>query len=397
MRQVSATTRFSLLLDLRFLGGAALLMLAVSAHAQVKVLINPGDNAEQSRGVTTALWRNAVEQALKKERLADPSVMASADMASDLSATRGRVPDVVIGPAHLIGSAVRYGYTPVAALDTRSQAVLVVLSASPVTNFQQAAGKRLGLPQQDSLVTYLLRGEAIAANTTIRRHFRDVYETRYQDALLVCLQIGRCDVVGVEKATFDKWAAGAAPVRAVMESRDVPGLSVAVKDGSKLSADALRSDLGEAVPSARSSRVTAQDFTYVSTLGYFTPRALKGAKVVDAKAVASMLNGKTARYIDTRNDVEFKEGHVPGSVLIPYVEKSAKDPDFAGNVDEFNVSQLGPDLNAELVFGCNGPECWKSHKASIAALKAGYTNVNWFRGGLPEWRAAGLAVDSATK
>ena len=50
-----------------------------------------------------------------------------------------------------------------------------------------------------------------------------------------------------------------------------------------------------------------------------------------------------------------------------------------------------------LVFGCNGPECWKSHKASIAALKAGYKNVNWFRGGLPEWRAAGLAVNINAK
>ena len=34
---------------------------------------------------------------------------------------------------------------------------------------------------------------------------------------------------------------------------------------------------------------------------------------------------------------------------------------------------------------------------TIAALRAGYKNVNWFRGGLPEWRAAGRAVNITAK
>jgi len=55
------------------------------------------------------------------------------------------------------------------------------------------------------------------------------------------------------------------------------------------------------------------------------------------------------------------------------------------------VAKLG-DKNAELVFGCNGPECWKSFKAGTAAMKAGYKKVYWFRGGFPEWRSAGFDV-----
>jgi rhodanese-related sulfurtransferase len=45
-----------------------------------------------------------------------------------------------------------------------------------------------------------------------------------------------------------------------------------------------------------------------------------------------------------------------------------------------------------LIFACNGAECWKSYKASQAALKAGFTKVHWFRGGFPEWRAAGQKI-----
>ena len=39
-----------------------------------------------------------------------------------------------------------------------------------------------------------LRGEINAANTTIKRHFGEIYETRYQEALLPCLQLLRCDL-----------------------------------------------------------------------------------------------------------------------------------------------------------------------------------------------------------
>ena len=143
------------------------------------------------------------------------------------------------------------------------------------------------------------------------------------------------------------------------------------------------------MPGAYSSAVTAQHFEYVSTLGYFTPRALEGATLVEDPAVVEALLAKGARYIDTRNAEEFGAGHVPGATLVPYVEKSAKDPGYDAAQDQFDVQRLGADKAQVLVFGCNGPECWKSFKASHAALKAGYTHVYWFRTGFPSWRASG--------
>lgn len=379
---------------------ASLAMAAVAAaHADITILVNPGDQGEQSRAAVLTSWRSAAEQGLRKQRVGDVSASAvsSFDMTADLSAVRARLPDVVVGPAHLIGSAVRYGYTPVVTVDQPSRAVLVTLVDSGIGSFEQSAGKRLGLPEQDSLVTYLIRGEVNASNTTLKRQFSSIYQTRFQDALLVCLQLKRCDVVAVERVVFERWAAAGNPVKVIMESREAPGMSVAVKDDLKLNVDGLRAAIADAMPGAvgaKAAPVNRDSFTYVSTLGYFTPRTLAGAKVVDAKTVASLLQSKQGRYIDTRNDVEFNEGHVPGATLIPYVEKSSKDPDFDAKVDEFNVARLGSDKSALLIFGCNGPECWKSHKASIAAIKAGYTNVDWFRGGVPEWRAAGLPLDT---
>jgi rhodanese-related sulfurtransferase len=64
-----------------------------------------------------------------------------------------------------------------------------------------------------------------------------------------------------------------------------------------------------------------------------------------------MADSKAAFFVDTRSVVNFGKGHVPGASAIPY--KSASD----------------------------GPAGWKSYKASVWAIKAGYKNVNYMRGG----------------
>ena len=291
-----------------------------------------------------------------------------------------------------------YGYVPVGGLDHTVQTLLVAPAASGITTLEQARGKRLGMPLQDSLVTYLFRGEINATNTTIKRHFGRVYETRYQDALLTCLQLRQCDVVAVEKSLYERWVDGGEKLQVLMQTRSVPGMSVAVREDLGLNLNALRTELAAALQRepdlARIGKPVARqkdDYTYVSTLGYFTPRSLPGARVADAATVAQLLQ-RGARYIDTRTADEFKAGHVPGAVLVPYAEQSPKDADYDARLDQFDLRQLGTNKSSELIFACNGAECWKSYKASRAALAAGYTQVYWFRGGLPEWRAAGQKV-----
>lgn len=383
----------------RFALFATLLAGATATSADVVVLINPGDQGEQSRYAVFSAWKSAVEQALRREKLAPVVVQLSTDTTADLGLTRSRIPDIFIAPSHVIGSAVRYGYTPVLGFDRQVQAVLVAPKDSAVTNLAQAQGKRLGLPLQDSLVTYLLRGEVNAGNTTLKRHFGALYETRYQDALLPCLQLKRCDVVAVNRAVFDRWIAAGQSLKIVMETKSAPSLSVAIKDGVKPGPELLRAAMIESlgtVPGAEGAKLVAlakADFDYVSKLGYFTPRALPGVTLVEAKDVTQLLQAG-GTYIDTRTEAEFKAGHVPGAKLVPYVEKSAKDADFKAEDDQFDLSKLPPDRASTLVFACNGPECWKSFKASRAASKAGYTKVHWFRGGLPEWRGAGLKVET---
>src|SRR5688572_6506563 len=87
---------------------------AVAAAAgPMRVLVNPGDTGEVSRVALYGAWKGALEQALRKEDIKSAHVALSADATADLAATRSRIHDIFVAPAHVIGSAVRYGYVPV--------------------------------------------------------------------------------------------------------------------------------------------------------------------------------------------------------------------------------------------------------------------------------------------
>ena len=87
---------------------------------------------------------------------------------------------------------------------------------------------------------------------------------------------------------------------------------------------------------------------------------------------------------------------IRGALCVPYVEKSLKDVAYDGALDDFaGLQKL--DAAKPTIFHCNGAECWKSYKASKAALAAGFGKVYWFRGGLPEWERAGLPLTRPTQ
>jgi rhodanese-related sulfurtransferase len=132
----------------------------------------------------------------------------------------------------------------------------------------------------------------------------------------------------------------------------------------------------------------------VAQLGTFTPKALPGATVVTVAEVQQLM-AQGVPLADTRIVEEYKDKHIPNAMWLPYKEKSLKDVAFDAAQDDFAaLSKLDPDK--PVIFQCNGPECWKSYKASRAAIAKGFKKVYWFRGGFPEWEAAGLPVEHDT-
>lgn len=123
-----------------------------------------------------------------------------------------------------------------------------------------------------------------------------------------------------------------------------------------------------------------------------TPESLNGTTVVNADKTKELM-GSGAKVIDTRVAAEYAEAHIKGAINVPYKEKSKKAPDYDAKEDSFDLAKLPSDKNGGVVAYCNGPECWKSYKASNEMLKAGYKKVYWFREGFPAWKAKGYPAE----
>jgi len=123
-----------------------------------------------------------------------------------------------------------------------------------------------------------------------------------------------------------------------------------------------------------------------------TPLSLSGTTVVSADDVTKA-QASGVMVIDVRVASEYADAHIKGAVSVPYREKSEKTLKYDPSVDEFNLAKLPADKATPVVIYCNGPECWKSYKASVVAVKAGYSHILWYRGGFPEWKAKSLPTE----
>ncbi len=115
-----------------------------------------------------------------------------------------------------------------------------------------------------------------------------------------------------------------------------------------------------------------------------TPLVIEGANVVSAAQVRAF-QASGIPIIDTRVASEYNAEHIAGAINVTYFEKSAKSAIFSPHNDKFDLSKLPANKNADIVIYCNAGACWRSYKAAVAAIKAGYKKVHWFRGGMPEW------------
>jgi ABC-type phosphate/phosphonate transport system substrate-binding protein/rhodanese-related sulfurtransferase len=332
------------------------------------------------------------------------SVSFGRDLTRELQRTRSRGLDLMIGPAHVIGSAVRYGYEPVARFPGEEVAVFIASEASKVSSLEAAHGKRIALPPADSLATYLARGELNARGIVAKTHFKEIRQFRYHEAALLALEFGQADIAVADRRLAEEWLAKHKG-RILLETRGAPMTGVAVLSSlDKGTKDRIRTAF--LAPNPRSlataelasfdlrkmQPISAKDYDYVATLGYFTPRVLDGAKIVSAEEVMALMK-KGAVLYDTRSEDEYRDKHIQGAKWLPYGEKSAKEVGFESAKDSFDVARAG-ERTAPVIFACNGAECWKSYKSSVAALKAGFKQVYWFRGGFPEWVARGYPVES---
>jgi rhodanese-related sulfurtransferase len=123
-----------------------------------------------------------------------------------------------------------------------------------------------------------------------------------------------------------------------------------------------------------------------------TPLSAPGARTVTAEEVRALV-AQGAKVFDLRKKASYVEKHIPGAVYLKFDEHSVKAASYDPKTDSFDLGRLPADKTTRVVFHGHGTDGWKGYKASIAAAKAGYRNVYFFRGGFAEWTARGFPTE----
>lgn len=114
--------------------------------------------------------------------------------------------------------------------------------------------------------------------------------------------------------------------------------------------------------------------------GYFDNR--DAMEPVTRKELARRLKSGDVTILDVRPEDEFALAHVPGAINVPLKELEAR----AAEIDPAK----------DIIAYCRGAYCVYSYEA-VAKLRAKGFRIRRLEDGLPEWKAAGLPVESAAK
>ncbi|MBZ0106477.1 MAG: phosphate/phosphite/phosphonate ABC transporter substrate-binding protein [Sulfuricella denitrificans] len=162
------------------------------------------------------------------------------EVSQSLSASERRLKkdafDLFLGPPQVIAQAMKSAnYVPIARYPGKLKAAFVVMESSGIKSLSDARGKRLGLPDKDSLASNLALAKLRFSRITPESYFSEIFNQRFQDATLNALKIGRVDMVAVTAGFARSWVEEHPGARIVEESYEVPHFAFA-----------LREDLGEA-------------------------------------------------------------------------------------------------------------------------------------------------------
>jgi rhodanese-related sulfurtransferase/DNA-binding transcriptional ArsR family regulator len=103
---------------------------------------------------------------------------------------------------------------------------------------------------------------------------------------------------------------------------------------------------------------------------------------VTREELAKRLKSGDVTVLDVRPEDEFALAHVPGAINVPLKELEKRTAEI--------------DSTKDIVAYCRGAYCVYSYEA-VAKLRAKGFSIRRLEDGLPEWKAAGLPVESASK
>ncbi len=129
-----------------------------------------------------------------------------------------------------------------------------------------------------------------------------------------------------------------------------------------------------------------------------TPTSIPGGRLVTTREIYEMVRRTRGDRSTAPRSFDILGGpeRLPGALAaVPAGQPGSFDDPTQREFGQFlqGVTQGRKDL--PMIFYCASNECWLSYNAALRAIKLGYTNVLWYRGGLEAWKYAKLPLDGS--
>ena len=132
-------------------------------------------------------------------------------------------------------------------------------------------------------------------------------------------------------------------------------------------------------------------------VGSKTPMSIPGARRITTQDLKDL--SQRALVLDVLDE---QSGHytIPGAIHLPGAGNYGNGHFDDRLQDKFQtvLSRLvSRNPGKPIVFFCASSQCWESYNAALRAMKMGFENVLWYRGGLLSWKTASLPVTPPTE
>lgn len=122
-----------------------------------------------------------------------------------------------------------------------------------------------------------------------------------------------------------------------------------------------------------------------------TPTSIPGGKVIDTRQLQQALQSGQGNPMLLHAFPSPQ--HLPGAIpVVPAGQGGSFDDQVQREFGQYLQQATGGDTARMLVFYCQGVQCWASYNAALRAIRMGFRNVHWYRGGLEAWQQAGLPI-----
>ena len=119
-----------------------------------------------------------------------------------------------------------------------------------------------------------------------------------------------------------------------------------------------------------------------------TPATIPGGQLITTKGLVELIQGRQVPYMlfDALGGSEMMPGAIPA---VQASSPGSFDDPTSQQMGRYLQQATGGNREMPLIFYCASVECWMSYNASLRAIRLGYTNVLWYRGGLAAWKQIG--------